>query len=90
MWYGWGMNNGEIWEITIVLTGGTQFKLCGTEDVLKLFADEWEKSQADITVDLDRTILTVDGYCDSADRAQQSLKLKASEIVAVTVMKMTY
>ena len=84
------MNNVEIWEIVVVITGGTQFKLCGTEDVLKLFVDEWKKSQQDIAADMDRIILTVDGYCDSADRATQIITLKASSIEAMTVIKMTY
>lgn len=72
----------SVWEIRVV-TDATSYAVCGDERVLRMFMAEWEASMESKT----NPVLVLQGICDTADRAEHTIMVKADTIQGCSLIR---
>lgn len=83
------MNNAnyECWRLEFIDRNAVKHVVFGSEDVLRQAVDEWKS-----TLVVDGTgpkLIEVHGHTDTSDRAHATLGVKAEDILAYSVVRMT-
>ena len=79
----------EVWKLCVLFDNGASVSIHGTEEVLRIVHDEWvswlRMSEVEQESEVDQT--TVEGICDSPDRATCVLTFLKSSVVSMTVLQ---
>ncbi len=75
----------EFWQLSVALEGQT-FKICGSREVLEASMDEAIEALNAVDGVGAKTII-INGFCDSADRAEHRLMVCPEQIQAISMFK---
>lgn len=76
----------DVWRLQVLISGGQLWAVHGSEEVLE---QAWQDA-LDILTQPDGTtpkVWIVHGMCDTADRAERRLAVKAEDLLAVDLVK---
>ncbi len=78
----------EIWTLVFFDRAGTRLAISGKRELLQIACEEWEhaKTACDGTGD---KVVRVEGFTDSADRAEMTLRVVVEDTTAVVLNRMT-
>jgi hypothetical protein len=71
----------EIWQLVVTDTHGIFSKVCGNEEILRTFIEEWK----DVSI-LNETVLSVIGVYDDFARGACEIYIKKEEIVSISLL----
>lgn len=82
-------SQGEIWKITIIFRSTDSVSLCTSEHACKTAYDQWIDRMVSFSAEgTDGDLIEVQGMTDTADKAPMQVACLASEVKAITVLRM--
>ena len=77
----------QCWRLSVQLPQGV-WKICGSETVIRCAYDELVEAMNCLDGTSQSKTVMVHGVSDTADRAEHSMTVKASEVQAIDIMRM--
>ena len=77
----------EVWGLKLHDHSGTVLMVCGEQEILKQAQEEWRQCVTTVDDGSAPKVITVLGYCDTADRAEVTVVFRPDQYDAVSLYK---